>query len=119
MPSVASRCCPSWPSTCASGARTSSRARSSPRTTGPAGRPRRQEVLRLFKKLCRETGTKEWSFHSLRHHFVSSLLRSGGNPEAVRILAGHSKLATTDRYAHATTDDLVATVRRLDRKAQR
>ncbi len=30
--------------------------------------------------------------------------------EAVRVLAGHSKLDVTQRYVHATGDDLKATI---------
>jgi hypothetical protein len=47
------------------------------------------------------------SFHSLRHYFLSAMVRGGANLEAVRELAGHSKLLTTQRYLHASGADLV------------
>jgi len=42
----------------------------------------------------------------LRHYFLTALVRGGANLEAVRELAGHSKLHTTQRYVHATGADL-------------
>jgi len=58
-------------------------------------------------------GLRRWSFHSLRHHFISEIVRRGASLEAVRVLAGHSKLEMTQRYAHATTADLRAAIDRL------
>lgn len=42
--------------------------------------------------------------HALRHTFVSRLLSAGVPIHAVRDLARHSNLSTTDRYAHATPE---------------
>jgi len=75
--------------------------------------PRRQAVLRLFKKYLRDAGMKERSFHALRHYFISELMRGGASAEAVRVLAGHSKLEMTQRYAHVVTADLRAAIDRL------
>lgn len=58
----------------------------------------------------KRAGLKERSFHSLRHRFISELVRRGAGLEAVRTLAGHSKLDMTQRYAHATADDLRAAI---------
>jgi len=77
--------------------------------------PRRQTVLHLFKLLLRKNGLKERSFHSLRHYFVTELLRGGANAEAVRVLAGHSKLEMTQRYAHASAPDLRVAIDKLAR----
>jgi len=68
--------------------------------------PRQQEVLRTLKRLLRKLGLKERSFHSLRHSFLSRLVRRGASVEAVRMLAGHSSLTVTERYVHATASDL-------------
>jgi site-specific recombinase XerD len=75
--------------------------------------PRRQEVLYRFQKFLEQEGLRRWSFHSLRHHFISELVRRGASLEAVRLLAGHSKLEMTQRYAHATADDLRVAMDRL------
>jgi integrase len=77
--------------------------------------PRRQDVLRRFKKYLRAAGLKERSFHALRHYFISELMRGGAGAEAVRVLAGHSKLEMTQRYAHAVSADLRAAIDRLGR----
>ena len=75
--------------------------------------PRRQQVLHQFKRYLRKSGLKERSFHSLRHYFVTQLLKGGASAEAVRVLAGHSKLEMTQRYAHAATADLRAAIDKL------
>jgi hypothetical protein len=77
--------------------------------------PSRQKVLSRFKALCRKAGTREWSFHSIRHFFVTTLLDHGVSAEAVRVLAGHSKLEITQRYAHASGRDLEGAMSRLSR----
>jgi site-specific recombinase XerD len=75
--------------------------------------PRRQQVLHQLKRFLRRNGLKDRSFHSLRHYFVTTLLRGGASAEAVRLLAGHSKLEDTQRYAHAATADLRAAIDKL------
>ena len=59
------------------------------------------------------TSYPERSFHALRHYFLTALVRGGANLEAVRELAGHSKLHTTQRYVHATGADLRDAIGRL------
>ena len=77
--------------------------------------PRRQHVLHAFKQFLKRRGLPERSFHALRHHFISELLRSGASAEAARVLAGHSKLEMMQRYSHATDADLRAAIDRLGR----
>ncbi len=83
-------------------------------TTSTGETPTRQSVLARFKRLLALHGLREWSFHALRHYFISTLIRGGGSVEAVRVLAGHSSLAVTARYAHATRSDLAAAMAKLD-----
>jgi integrase len=75
--------------------------------------PRRQQVLHQFKRFLGKDGLKERSFHSLRHYFISELMNNGAGAEAVRVLAGHSKLEMTQRYAHAATAHLRAAIDKL------
>jgi len=49
---------------------------------------------------------RTWSVHALRHAFCSQLVRVGTGVEAVRVLAGHSSTAVTNRYVHANAADL-------------
>lgn len=72
--------------------------------------PSRQATLTALRKLQTVHGLPARSYHSLRHAFCSSLVRAGASVEAVRVLAGHSKLDVTQRYAHASGADLAATI---------
>lgn len=77
------------------------------------GTPTRQQVLHQLKRFLRRSGLPERSFHSLRHYFITELMKCGASAEAVRVLAGHSKLEMTQRYAHAATADLRAAIDKL------
>ena len=82
--------------------------------TNALGRtPGRHHVLTALKGLQARHKLPERSFHSLRHYFCSALVRRGASVEAVRLLAGHSDLAVTQRYVHATAADLTAAMARL------
>lgn len=50
--------------------------------------------------------------HGMRHHAGTTLLRSSGNLMLVRDALGHKDVATTQRYAHASDDDLRAALAR-------
>jgi integrase len=75
--------------------------------------PRRQEVLYQFQRFLRKSGLKVRSFHSLRHFFISEMVRMGASVEAVRELAGHSSLAVTERYSHSSSRDRRDAVNKL------
>jgi integrase len=75
--------------------------------------PRRQHVLTALKRLQAKCGLRSRSFHALRHYFCSALVRHGASVEAVRLLAGHSKLDVTQRYVHAHAADLEAAIAKL------
>jgi site-specific recombinase XerD len=50
-------------------------------------------------------GFSGWTFHTLRHFFVTELCRMGAPPTTVQRLAGHAELTTTQRYAHMVSGD--------------
>lgn len=50
--------------------------------------------------------SKDLSCHSCRHSYISHLLAAGVDLVTVRDNAGHSSLAVTSIYSHATKDDL-------------
>lgn len=75
--------------------------------------PRRQQLLHRFRRFLEREGIRHWSFHALRHYFISELVRRGAGLEAVRLLAGHSKLEMTQRYAHANAADLRSAMAKL------
>jgi site-specific recombinase XerD len=51
--------------------------------------------------------------HGLRYHLCSTLERSGTSVDAVCVLAGHSSLAITQRYVHATGADMKDAISKL------
>lgn len=70
--------------------------------------PNRQRLLSALTATLRKANLPAWSLHSFRHFFCSELVRMKTGVEAVRRLAGHTNLATTARYLHATDEDLKA-----------
>lgn len=64
-------------------------------------------VSKHFKSAARLVLGKDTSihFHSLRHSFCSNLIRAGANIRVVQSLAGHSSIATTEKYLHNVTTD--------------
>jgi integrase len=69
-----------------------------------------------FKRAQKRIGRSGWTFHSLRHFFVTELFRRNAPAVAIQRLAGHSELATTQRYADFDADDLRAAIERFDGK---
>ena len=53
-------------------------------------------------------------YHALRHFFVTSLFHGGVSAPVVQKLAGHSNLATTQRYAHIQGADRSEAIAALD-----
>lgn len=52
-------------------------------------------------------GVVDFRFHDTRHTFATRVLRTS-NLKVVKDLLGHSSIETTDKYAHAMTEDLRA-----------
>lgn len=75
--------------------------------------PTRQAVYSSLQSLLRRHSLPQRSVHSLRHAFCSVLIRRGASVEAVRLLAGHSDLQTTQRYIHAAAADLRSAMAKL------
>ncbi len=44
--------------------------------------------------------------HSLRHYFVTTVLRASGNLKMAQELARHASIQVTQRYAHLSNDEL-------------
>ena len=82
-------------------------------TTTTGTMPTRQAILTRLNRLEEALGLRAWSFHALRHFFCTTLVRTGASIEAVRVLAGHSALAVTQRYVHATGAELTDAVGRF------
>jgi integrase len=70
------------------------------------GKPWGQSGLtQSFERAQERAELSGWSFHKLRHFFVTELCRRGAPTHVVQRLAGHADLATTQRYAHVVAGD--------------
>lgn len=60
-----------------------------------------------FKKAAKEAKRPELRVHDLRHTSLTRTLRAtGGNLRAAQQQAGHTRVTTTQKYAHLMTSDL-------------
>jgi integrase/recombinase XerC len=53
-----------------------------------------------------EDATSHITPHSLRHYFVTTVLRGSGNLKLAQELARHANIQVTQRYAHLSNDEL-------------
>jgi site-specific recombinase XerD len=67
-----------------------------------------------FGRAMKRAKLDGWSFHDLRHFFVTELFRNGASAVAIQQLAGHADLATTQRYADLDANDLRSAIARID-----
>jgi site-specific recombinase XerD len=68
---------------------------------------RPERVSKQFKKFSRLAGLSEdITLHSLRHSFVTNLIRDGVGPIHVMHMAGHASLETTKIYEHISSNDI-------------
>jgi integrase len=90
--------------------------------------PSRQAMLTAFYalqdsvKVCREEVKDEqgktayvrrFAFHALRSYFLTALMRHGAASSVAQLLAGHSKLATTQLYLRPEKSEQASAVARL------
>ena len=72
-----------------------------------------------FERAQARANLSGWSFHSLRHFFVTELFRRGASAPVVQQLAGHADLTTTQRYADMGANDLRAAIALFGSEAPR
>jgi integrase len=86
-----------------------------PVTLTAFGKPWGESGLnQAFKRAQKRAEREGWTFHDLRHFFVTELFRNGAPAPAIQMLAGHSDLATTQRYADLDANDLRSAIARID-----
>ena len=63
-----------------------------------------------FDPAVKKSGVKDFSWHCLRHTFISRLVMNGVDLRTVMELAGHKSIAMTMRYAHLAPSHLDAAI---------
>ena len=81
------------------------------------GRPHKQSTSkpfdnsycsRPFKRMLRSLEIDDkYSTHSLRHSFVTNLMRKNVSPQKIGNVVGHSSITMTEIYGHLDTTDMV------------
>lgn len=67
-----------------------------------------------FPDACEAAKVHNFTWHSLRHTFVSRLVMAGVPLPAVQQLAGHKSIVMTARYSHLARAHLAGAVEKLD-----
>lgn len=71
-------------------------------------------LSKRFKKYVRLAKLAEdYTFHSLRHTYISWMIQEGVPVPVVQKLAGHADITTTMRYAHLAPDSLSMAVEKV------
>ncbi|QVJ07677.1 site-specific integrase [Sphingopyxis sp. BSN-002] len=66
----------------------------------------REGWTRKWAKAKADAGIDDFRFHDLRHTAATRVTRAVGNLKVTQRLLGHSNIATTARYAHASDGDV-------------
>jgi len=72
-----------------------------------------QALTRAFSK-DRDSAKLTGNLHDLRHTFISHLVMQGIPLRTVQVIAGHSTVAITEKYAHLAPDHMNDAVSRLE-----
>ena len=83
------------------------------------GRLTARSVARIVEKYSRHLAGGRISPHALRHSFATHLLDEGADLRAIQEMLGRASLASTQKYTHLATDQLLAVYDRSHPRAGR
>ncbi|MEM7583088.1 MAG: site-specific integrase [Acidobacteriota bacterium] len=66
----------------------------------------RASLQNVWPRICREAQLEDVRVHDLRHTYASYGVNAGQNLPVIGKLLGHTKITTTQRYAHLADDPL-------------
>ncbi len=72
------------------------------------GRLTTRSVERVIQQQTKDRFAKSVTPHTLRHSYATHLLDEGADLRAIQELLGHASLATTQKYTHVATDQLMS-----------
>lgn len=67
----------------------------------------------IWEKCLKEAGIKDFRFHDVRHTTASMLIQNGVSLFETGAILGHKDSKVTQRYAHLSTDQSAANLRRV------
>jgi len=67
----------------------------------------RSSVHRWFKRCLARAGMDDFPMHEIRHTAGDAFFRATGDIVVTSLFLGHESVATTERYLHPTSDDLI------------
>ena len=70
------------------------------------GKPKESLIGKLFPKIVKQCGIKDFRFHDLRHTGASWQAMSGISQPITQKILGHKSPVMTDRYSHLRDDSL-------------
>jgi integrase len=74
----------------------------------------REAIRNTWLTICKRAGVRDAHIHDLRHRFASIWAQSGTSLVALQHTLGHSSLAMTAKYAHASDQDQLDAVTKLE-----
>ncbi len=80
---------------------------------------RLDNIATSFNNLLKAADISDFTFHTFRHHYASTLVQEGVQLYTVKEILGHSDFKMTQRYAHLAPDNLKEAVKALDSKRMR
>ena len=78
-----------------------------------------KSINKVWNSCCRKAGVKDARIHDIRHKAITDMVKLGFSLEFVGRVAGHTTLATTQRYTHLSVDSTKEALESLGKRIQK